>query len=104
MCIRDRLGHPADDFVADFVGATKGLRRLTVTAIDPAHLEPLDGVSTGELAEVVGVDATLEEALAALLRSDKGVVGVKDGATFVGVLTPNGIHKALRASLADAVA
>ena len=28
------LGHPADDFVADFVGATKGLRRLTVTAID----------------------------------------------------------------------
>ena len=43
------LGHPADDFVADFVGATKGLRRLTVTAIDPAHLEPLDGVSTGDL-------------------------------------------------------
>jgi osmoprotectant transport system ATP-binding protein len=29
------------------------------------------------------------------------VVGVKDGARFVGVLTPNGIHKALRASLRD---
>ena len=98
------LGHPADDFVADFVGATKGLRRLTVTEIDPAHLEPLDGVSTGDLAEVVGVDATLEEALAALLRSDKGVVGVQDGAQFVGVLTPNGIHKALRASLAETAA
>ena len=98
------LGHPADDFVADFVGSTKGLRRLTVTTIDPAHLEPLDGVSTGDLAEVVGVDATLEEALAALLRSDKGVVGIKDGTQFVGVLTPNGIHKALRASLAESAA
>ena len=93
------LGHPADDFVADFVGATKGLRRLTVTSIDPAHLEPLDGVNTGDLAGAVDVDATLEEALAVLLRHDKQVVGVRRGATFVGVLTPNGIHRALRESL-----
>jgi osmoprotectant transport system ATP-binding protein len=28
-------------------------------------------------------------------------VGVKQGARFVGVLTPNGVHRALRASLAD---
>ena len=93
------LAHPADDFVADFVGSTKGLRRLTVTAIDPAHLEPLDGVQAGDLAATVDVHATLEEALAALLRDDKQVVGVRDGATFVGVLTPNGIHRALRESL-----
>ena len=59
---------------------TKGLRRLAVTPIDPAHLEPLDGVSTGDLAGAIGVDATLEEALAALLRDDKQVVGVRDGA------------------------
>ena len=93
------LGHPADDFVADFVGSTKGLRRLTVTAIDPAHLEPLDGVTAGDLAGAIGVDATLEEALAALLRDDRAVVGVRRGAQFVGVLTPNGIHRALRESL-----
>jgi len=93
------LGHPADDFVADFVGSTAGLRRLTVTQIDPAHLEPLDGVNTGDLAGAVDIDATLEEALAALLRDDKQVVGVRRGATFVGVLTPNGIHRALRESL-----
>ena len=37
------LARPADDFVADFVGSTRGLRRLTVTPIDPSHLEPLDG-------------------------------------------------------------
>jgi osmoprotectant transport system ATP-binding protein len=98
------LGHPADEFVEDFVGATKGLRRLTVTTIDTKHLEPLDGVRVGDLAAAVDVSATLEEALAAMLRDDKGMVGVKDGATFVGVLTPNGIHQALRASLVDGAA
>ncbi len=93
------LGHPADDFVSDFVGATSGLRRLTVTAIDPEHLEPIDGVSLGDLATTIDVEATLEEALAALLREDKAAVGVRRGAEFVGVLSPNGIHRALRASL-----
>jgi osmoprotectant transport system ATP-binding protein len=93
------LGRPADEFVADFVGSTRGLRRLTVTPIDPAHLEPLDGVSTGDLAAAIDVDSTLEEALAVMLRDDRPMVGVKDGSRFVGVLTPNGIHRALRASL-----
>ncbi len=95
------LAHPADDEVADFVGSTKGLRRLTVTRLDEAHLEPLDGVSTGDLAGAIDLDSTLEEALAALLRSDRQVVGVRRGPAFVGVLTPNGIHRALRASLAE---
>jgi len=95
------LGRPADDFVADFVGSTRGLRRLAVTRIDPAHLEPLEGVRMGDLGAAIDVDSSLEEALAVLLREDKGMVGVKQGARFVGVLTPNGIHQALRASLAD---
>src|SRR3954468_23558568 len=98
------LGHPADDFVEDFVGATKGLRRLTVTQVDPAPREPIDGIATGDLADTIGLDASLEEALAVILRSDKGLVGVRDGSQFVGVLTPNGIHKALRASLAEPAA
>ena len=93
------LGRPADDFVADFVGSTRGLRRLSVTPIDPAHLEPLDGVAAGDLAAAIDVDSTLEEALALLLRDDRAVVGVKQGPRFLGVLTPNGIHRALRESL-----
>jgi osmoprotectant transport system ATP-binding protein len=95
------LGRPADDFVADFVGSTSGLRRLQVIPLDPAHLEPLDGVRTGDLGAAIDVDTTLGEALAVLLRDDRGVVGVKQGAQFVGVLTPNGIHRALRAALAE---
>jgi osmoprotectant transport system ATP-binding protein len=33
------LGNPASDFVADFVGADRGLKRLAVTAIQPGDLE-----------------------------------------------------------------
>ncbi len=94
------LARPADDYVAEFVGSTSGLRRLTVTSIDRDHLEPMDGVNASQLAAVVGLDATLEEALAAMLRDDRAMVGVKEGAQFVGVLTPAGVHRALRASLA----
>ena len=95
------LGHPADEFVADFVGSTAGLRRLTVTKLDRNHLEPLDGVATGDLGGAIDLDSTLEHALAVLLRDDKPMVGVKEGAQFVGVLTAEGIHRALRASLTE---
>ena len=95
------LGRPADDFVADFVGSTSSLRRLAVTAIDAAHLEPLDGLTTGDPGSVIEAESTLEEALAALLRADSNVVGVRRGAQFLGVLTPNGVHQALRESLRE---
>ncbi len=95
------LARPADDDVADFVGSTTGLRRLSVTPLHRDHLEPMDGVSAGELGAAIDLDSTLEEALAAMLRDARPVVGVKDGSQFVGVLTPLGVHRALRASLAE---
>jgi osmoprotectant transport system ATP-binding protein len=93
------LAHPADDFVADFVGSTRGLRRLAVTPLREEHLEPLDGVQGGQLGAAIDIDSTLEEALAAMLRDDRPMIGVKRGAAFVGVLTPAGVHRALRESL-----
>jgi osmoprotectant transport system ATP-binding protein len=95
------LGAPADDFVSEFVGGSRGLRRLSVTPIDPAHLEPMDGVSASELAGTVDATATLEEVLALVMREDKELVGVTDGPKFLGVLTPNGVHRMLRASVAE---
>lgn len=97
------LARPADDFVADFVGSTRGLRRLTVTPLREEHLEPLDGVNGGHLGAAIDIASSLEEALAALLRDDKPMIGVKRGTQFVGVLTPNGVHQALRESLRDSV-
>ena len=96
----DLLARPADDSVADFVGSTRGLRRLAVTPVSRDHLEPLDGVTAGELGAAIDLDSSLEEALAAMLRDDRPMVGVKQGAAFLGVLTPAGVHRPLRASLA----
>jgi osmoprotectant transport system ATP-binding protein len=93
------LGDPADDFVAEFVGNARGLRRLAVTPIDPTHLEPVGSVAASELAGTIEVGASLEEAMALLMREDKPVLGVTDGPNFLGVLTPNGIHAMLRADV-----
>ena len=95
------LGDPADEFVADFVGSEKSLRRLSVVPLRREHLEPMDGVRAGQLGAAIDLDSTLEEALTHLLRDDRGMVGVRDGVQFVGVLTPDGVHRALRASLAE---
>jgi len=95
------LGRPADDFVSSFVGASRGLRRLAVTPIDRDHLEPMDGITAGQLGGAIDADASLEDALALLMREDKPMIGVKQGATFLGVLTPNGVHRALRASVSS---
>ncbi len=95
------LARPADDVVSDFVGSTSGLRRLSVTPLSRELLEPMDGVRAGDLGAAIDLDSTLEQALAAMLRDDRPMVGVKDGARFVGVLTPLGVHRALRASLAE---
>jgi osmoprotectant transport system ATP-binding protein len=93
------LGAPADDFVTEFVGRARGLRRLAVTPIDPAHLEPMDGVAAGQLGGTVDVSATLEEAMSLMMLEDRPIVGVTDGARFLGVLTPNGVHAMLRADV-----
>ena len=93
------LGAPADEFVAEFVGGSRGIKRLAVTRIDPALLESLDGVHAGELGGTIEVSATLEEAMALMMREDRPMVGVTDRARFLGVLTPNGVHAMLRASV-----
>ncbi|MFD6937003.1 ABC transporter ATP-binding protein [Streptomyces goshikiensis] len=89
------LAAPATEYVAGFVGADRGLKHLAVTAVAPADVEAADGKApTAEVA----LGASLREALALLLREDSGRIGVKDPDTgaLVGVLTPEGVHRALR--------
>jgi osmoprotectant transport system ATP-binding protein len=66
------LGRPATPFVADFVGADRGVRRLALVAVEP-----------GDLATppTVGPDATLADARAAAAGSD---------ARWAVVVAPNG--------------
>lgn len=99
------LGFPANDEVAAFVGAEAGLRRLSVTAIAAEHVEQADasGVALGKDAgfdgPTVEVGSMLSDALSLMLREDHAVVGVRDGDAVIGVLTPAGVHRALRRSL-----
>ncbi|MET8753054.1 ATP-binding cassette domain-containing protein [Streptomyces sp. NPDC004667] len=89
------LASPANGYVASFVGADRGLKRLAVTHVEPADLTPPDGPAP---AAAVALGASLREALAALLQEDSGRIGVTDPDTgaLAGVLTPEGVHRALR--------
>jgi osmoprotectant transport system ATP-binding protein len=153
------LGSPANEFVADFVGADRGLKRLAVTEIDVSDLErpPVVHVSdtladarsvldrTGaRWAVVLGpgdelqgdesqgdelqgwvsrehvaqghgtvadrvrrmeawvpVSATLKHTFSVMLQENAGWVAVLDGSRFLGVLTPESLHAALRRSVED---
>jgi ABC-type proline/glycine betaine transport system ATPase subunit len=144
------LGRPANEFVADFVGADRGLKRLAVTGIDTADLEQppvvhvadgladaraalertgarwavvldeaghLHGWLSADRAAGVGTvgtaarrmeawvpkDASLKTAFATMLQLESGWVAVLDGDRFLGVLTPESLHSALRRSVEGAV-
>lgn len=107
------LGAPATDYVAGFVGSDRGLKRLAVTAVAQADLTDLADLAdrTGRtgLADPASADgkaptakvalgASLREALALLLQEDSGRIGVTDpdSGELIGVLTPEGVHRALR--------
>ncbi|MFI5620992.1 ABC transporter ATP-binding protein [Streptomyces sp. NPDC051567] len=89
------LGAPATEYVARFVGADRGLRRLAVTPVAAADLAAARGPAP---ATAVALGSSLREALAALLQEDSGRIGVTDpdSGALVGVLTPEGVHRALR--------
>ncbi|MEV6329704.1 ATP-binding cassette domain-containing protein [Streptomyces sp. NPDC051909] len=93
------LGAPATPYVADFVGADRGLKRLAVTPVTETDLEPpLDGKAPG-----VPLGASLKDALAVLLQQDAGRVAVHaPGAPdrVLGSLTTAGVHRALRRTTA----
>ena len=142
----DLLGSPATPFVADFVGADRGLKRLAVTGIDTVDLElppvvrvddglgdaravlartgarwavvlddrgALHGWLSAERAAGSGtvrdackrmeawvpVGASLKTAFATMLQHEAGWVAVLDGDHFLGVLTPDSLHAALRRSV-----
>ena len=96
------LAAPADEFVTEFVGADRGMRRLAVTPINAADLEQRAGVDAQAARHSgawVPIDATLNDALATMLRYDAGWVAVLDGERSLGVLTPSSLHRALRRSV-----
>jgi osmoprotectant transport system ATP-binding protein len=71
------LAHPADDFVARFVGADRGLKRLALRRLEEIELEPLDGdVPPGP--QVPG-STTLRDALSLMMSEGADPLVVVDG-------------------------
>ncbi len=140
------LGRPATPFVADFVGADRGVRRLAVVRIEPedlAHppviaptatmdearaladgteaktavvlddngrlvgwvsLEPgpegTVGAHTEKFAAQVPLGTTLRAALGEMLQHDvRWIPVVDEDERYLGVLSPNRLHAAMRRSV-----
>jgi osmoprotectant transport system ATP-binding protein len=68
------LAAPADEFVANFVGADRGLKRLALTRLEQLELGPLDGVVAPE----VPGRTTLRDALSLMLTEGSRIVVVLD--------------------------
>ncbi len=97
------LGAPANDFVADFVGGDRSLRRLAVTGISAEDVVPFSAVGAIEPAGPNGIpsvtsDATLKDAFALLLQNDADWIAVREGDHYLGVLTSDGMRSSLRRS------
>jgi osmoprotectant transport system ATP-binding protein len=98
----DLLASPADDFVREFVGGDRGIKRLAVTPIprdllhprETSHTSPVEGPVQDDLPSV-DASATLQDALAAMLRDGSTRVVVRDNGTAAGVLTADDIVSAL---------
>ncbi|MEU8525651.1 ATP-binding cassette domain-containing protein [Streptomyces sp. NPDC048629] len=99
------LGAPANPYVADFVGADRGLKRLAVTPITATDLEQRSPDTAKRTAPpAVALGAPLKDALSTLLLHDADWVPVTDpgqGGREVGVLTAAALHKALRRSVSS---
>jgi osmoprotectant transport system ATP-binding protein len=92
------LGMPATEFVAQFVGGDRAIKRLAVTSIGLDDVvPPTDSLPDG--LPTVALGSSLREALAVMLTHDKGTVVVLDGDRQLGVLTPTAVHAALRRSV-----
>ena len=95
------LGAPASDFVAEFTGFDRTLKRLAVTPVESGELEPA-GPEAADL-DLIPAHGSLRDALAVLLDSRQGKVAVgAPGETPEGVLTMEGVHRAIRAASGSA--
>lgn len=89
------LGAPATDYVAEFVGSDRAVKRLSVTRIDRRWLVPFHGDVDVEVRD----DADLGAVLALLLQSSQGRVAVVDSAgSRLGTLTPSALHAAVQST------
>jgi osmoprotectant transport system ATP-binding protein len=70
------LTDPADEFVAEFVGADRALKRLGLATLEDVHLVAANGAPTPE--ETISVTASVRDALSKVLASGGSPLTVVD--------------------------
>jgi osmoprotectant transport system ATP-binding protein len=91
------LAHPVNDFVAQFVGSDRGLKRLALLTVGGVDLDTsIARASLSSNAPVLAPTTTLRDALIRMLASEAQVGVVLDGQRYVGVLTLSKIGKMIR--------
>jgi osmoprotectant transport system ATP-binding protein len=96
------LGAPATEFVAEFVGTDRSLRRLAVTALKAGDAVTLSHAeSTPADAPQLRVGDSLRDALVAILDAPAGTAVIDDAGVPCGTIDAAGLHAAARRSLSD---
>jgi len=92
------LATPASDFVARFVGADRGLKRLSLTRVADLELEPAAPDTTAQPGQpMLQRQTTLKDALSMMLDADVSVgLVVDEHERVIGVLTYDLIAAALQ--------
>ena len=89
------LTRPASDYVVEFLGRERLVRRMAVVQVEPSTLERADGgPDPGE--PRVAVTSTLTEAFAAALASPTERAAVFDGDRYIGDFTATSLLESLR--------
>jgi osmoprotectant transport system ATP-binding protein len=79
------LAHPANEFVAEFVGSERGMRRLRLIRVADVDLDPVGVVGARP---TVDSSASLLEGLLAMLRAEADAADVRNSdGEIVGTLT-----------------
>jgi osmoprotectant transport system ATP-binding protein len=91
------LAHPADDFVAEFVGQDRALKRLSLHTVADLQLLPagdLDGRAPGR--RTIEASASARDALSILLSGDEGSLPVvRPDGSVLGLVSVEAIHRSL---------
>jgi osmoprotectant transport system ATP-binding protein len=86
------LARPASDFVARFVGADRGLKRLSLATLADLELEPLNGVREPRAA----LETSLRDALSLMLTNQgQPLVAIDGHGEPVGLATVDAVSRAL---------
>jgi len=94
------LAHPASEYVAEFLGRERLVRRMLVVQIDPHTLEHPDGAPSREEPRVP-VSSNLTDAFAAALASPTERAAVFDGDRYLGDFTATSLLESLRRASAE---